>query len=127
MVKKSVMRPEAFDMARELVKHHAEICSKVSATVEEMTDAQVHQCCIRYGLLCERINAPYLARISGGFLHDIAVWCEEESWPPINALVMNQHGIPGDGYDTAPGGGYAEWPKQVRRAIAFKEYKLPSL
>jgi hypothetical protein len=30
--------------------------------------------------------------------------------------------LPGEGYDLAPGGGYAEWPEDVRDAIAFEGY-----
>ena len=109
-------------MGQELLRHHRETCAGIATPPELLSDSQVKQLCLRYGTLCERIGAPFLTRSSGGFLHDIAEWCDGEKWPPLNALVVNAAGIPGEGYDRAPGGGFAEWPKQVRAAIVFKGY-----
>lgn len=121
-MKSSEMRSEARAMAKELLKHHKQVCRGLETDSKELTDSQVHDRCIRYGVLCDRIGAPYLTRSAGSFLHDVAEWCESEGWPPINALVVNESGLPGPGYDRAPGGGFANWPTQVRKAILFPSY-----
>lgn len=113
---------EAHALGQKLLDHHHEVCGAVSNPASALTDSQVAQNTIRYGTLCERAGIWELRRISGGLLHEIAVWCEQQGWPPINALVVNESGIPGEGYDRAPGGGYANWPDQVRNAIVFKQY-----
>ncbi len=116
------MRPEARAMAQQLLKHHRQVCKPSRATPEDLTDGQLAHFCIRYGVLCELIGTAYLTRSAGGFLHGIAEWCERQGWPPINALVVNASGLPGEGYDRAPGGGFIEWPDQVRKAISYQHY-----
>jgi hypothetical protein len=88
----------------------------------DLADSHVTRLSIRYGTLCAMAGLPFLSRSSGRYLREIAAWCENEGWPPINALVVNESGLPGEGYDLAPGGGYAEWPEDVRDAIAFEGY-----
>ena len=44
-------------------------------------------------------------------------------WPPLNALAVNgETGMPGEGYDGAPGCDLLRWPEEVRRCIAFGGY-----
>lgn len=114
--------PEARALGQKLLEHHMMMCHTTNVAATDLVDSQVTRLSIRYGTLCERAGLPFLTRSSGGYLHEIAVWCEKEGWPPINALVVNESGLPGEGYDRAPGGGYAKWPEQVRNAIAFKGY-----
>jgi hypothetical protein len=114
--------PPALALGQKLLEHHQAVCRGAKIPAAGLTDAQVAPLSIRYGKLCELAGLPFLARSSGGYLYEIAVWCENEGWPPINALVVNESGLPGDGYDRPPGGGYAQWPEQVRSAIAFKGY-----
>jgi len=113
---------EAHALGQKLLDHHRAVCRGVSVSASDLTDSQVARLSIRYGVLCERAGLPFLTRSSGGYLREIAIWCEQEGWPPINALVVNESGLPGEGYDRAPGGGYAKWPEQVRKAVVCKEY-----
>lgn len=83
---------EAQALGQKLLDHHHDVCSAVSNPASALTDSQVAQNTIRYGTLCERAGIWELRRISGGFLHEIAVWCEQQGWPPINALVVNESG-----------------------------------
>ena len=116
----------AYMLGRELLKYHREVCWPVHTQAERLTSGDVRRLCLRYGSLCDRAGAPYLTRNAGAYLHEIAVWCDAQGWPPINALVVNETGLPGGtvgtGYDAAPGGGFAVWPEQVRRAIVFRGY-----
>lgn len=113
---------EARALGQKLLEHHRTVCRSVNAPAADLLDSDVKRLSIRYGVLCERAGLQSLTRLAGNFLYEIAVWCEKEGWPPINALVVNQSGLPGEGFDTAPGGGYAKWPEQVRKAITFKGY-----
>jgi len=55
------------------------------------------------------------------FLYEIAQWCDEHGWPPLNALVINEErGYPGDGYSKAPG--CHEWVDDVKHVVAFPDY-----
>ena len=113
---------EAHALGQKLPDHHNSACRGVDVPAADLVDSQVSTFLIRYGVLCERAGLPFLTRSSGGYLHEIALWCDKQGWPPINALVVNESGIPGEGYDRAPGGGYAKWPEQVRNAILCKQY-----
>ncbi len=114
--------PEARALGQTLLEHHKRCCASIEAAPADLVDSEVKRLSIRYGTLCAKAGLPFLTGSSGGFLHEIAVWCEREGWGPINALVVNESGIPGEGYDRAPGGWYAKWPEQVRNAIAFHGY-----
>jgi len=113
---------EARAIGQKLLEHHSATCRSITVPPLDLLDSDVRRLSIRYRTLCERAGLQSLTRLAGNFLYEIAIWCDEKGWPPINALVVNQSGLPGEGYDTAPGGGYARWPEQVRRAITFKGY-----
>lgn len=88
---------EARALGQKLLEHHRARCSGMSIQPYDLTDSQVSRISIRYGALCQRAGMPFLTPSSGGFLREIAVWCEQEGWPPINALAVNESGLPGEG------------------------------
>ena len=109
-------------LGQTLLEYHKTACRTKNVAAIDLGDSQITRLSIRYGTLCAMAGVPFLSRSSGGYLHEIAVWCEKEGWPPINALVVNESGLTGEGYSLAPGGGYPKWSEQVRDAIAFKGY-----
>ena len=114
------MTPEAIAIANSLLKHHNQHCL---TSPERITDKMVEQSVIFYGNLCERAGVPFLTHGVGRFLGEIAEWCEENGWPPLNSLAVNRAtGMPGEGYDGAPGSDLLLWPEQVRRCMVFGGY-----
>ncbi len=86
---------------------------------------------IPYGQLCARAGTPHITAIVGSFLAEIAEWCAEEGWPPLNALAVNHETrIPGEGYDGAGLGlcNIVKWPSEVETCIRFNKYprKMPA-
>jgi hypothetical protein len=77
---------------------------------------------IRYGTLCERAGVPWLTRSVGRPLQEIAEWCVDSGWPPINSLAVNDTGMPGGGYDGAPECDLLHWPDQAWDCIVFEDY-----
>jgi hypothetical protein len=67
---------------------------------------------------------PGLRHIVGRFMEEIAQWCADSGWPPLNSLAVNAESwMPGVGYDGAAG--ICEkhlWPQQVRECIRFRKY-----
>ena len=112
------MSPEARALVKILLEHHSRICRRSSGPPRDM-DA----CLITYGTLCDRAGMPYLTRAVGNFLQQVAEWCRDNGWPPINSLAVNQDTrMPGEGYDIAPGCSLLHWPNQVKACIAFTGY-----
>jgi len=78
---------------------------------------------IPYGDLCRRADVPHLVRVVGGFLEEVASWCEDQGFPPLNSLAINSTlGMPGDGYDNAGGFKLANWPADARACVRFTKY-----
>jgi hypothetical protein len=115
---------EARVLARELLRHHEQMCRQLALrNPEEVTDGMVNQSIIFYGDLCDRAGVPFLTRSVGHFLAEIAEWRDENSWPPLNALAVNSESKePGDGNDEAAGCALLRWPNDVRKCIAFHGY-----
>jgi hypothetical protein len=111
------MRPEAVAMANVLLKHHRLVCRRPRRTVPI-----IDSCLITYGKLCDQAGLPYLHH-PGSFLGEIAQWCDDKGWPPINSLAVNAVSrMPGEGYDTAKGCSIIDWPKQAEACIKFRGY-----
>ncbi|MCZ2153397.1 MAG: hypothetical protein LC114_05780 [Bryobacterales bacterium] len=119
-----VMTAEATAIAKVLLRHHSQHCGAYEGVIpKSITDTTVAQCVIFYGSLCERAGVPFLTHGVGRFLGEIAEWCEENGWPPLNSLAVNRAtGMPGVGYDGAPGSDLLHWPEQVRKCIVFDGY-----
>jgi hypothetical protein len=114
---------EAIALARIFLRHHEQNCRGIAETPKSVTDGMIGQSVIYYGTLCDRAGMPFLTHGVGQFLGEIAEWCDENGWPPLNALAVNREtGMPGEGYDEASGCALLKWPEQVRKCIAFDGY-----
>jgi len=118
------MTEEARVLTKELLRHHEQVCQKLGVKLpDDVTDGMINQSIILYGVLCQRAGVPFLTRGVGQFLREVAEWCEQNDWPPLNALAVNvETRMPGEGYDGAPGCDLLSWPEEVRRCIAFDGY-----
>jgi hypothetical protein len=91
-----------------------------------VTDAEVQRVALAYGVLCERAAVPWLTRSVGSFLGELATWCSESGFPPLNSLAVNAATrLPGDGYYSAEQ--CKLWPTEVRACLTFDGYpaKMP--
>ncbi|MCE9638111.1 MAG: hypothetical protein K8T90_20610 [Planctomycetes bacterium] len=101
-------------LANELLQQHAHFCAP-----GRFPDA----CVVTYGDLCERAGCPEVTRGVGQFLGEVAAWCGENGYPPLNALAVNQDSrMPGDSYDVAVNCSLLGWPNEVRACIDFRGY-----
>jgi hypothetical protein len=112
------MTPVAEALTEVLLTHHAQVCR-----MRGNRPPSIDSCVIVYGDLCERAGVPHLTRSVGNFLQEVAEWCEENGWPPLNSLAVNEQSrMPGEGYHLAPGCNLLEWPSQAEACIAFRGY-----
>jgi len=112
------MSPEAEKLAQALLDHHKEVC-------RPQTEAGtcVDSCLVTYGDLCERAGLSHLKPKVGKFLREVALWCHDKNWPPLNALAVNHETRrPGRGYDGAPGCNQERWQDDVTACIRFADY-----
>jgi len=58
----------------------------------------------------------------GAFLGEVAEWCADNGYPPLNALAVNETGVPGVGFDGAGGFRMDNWPADVEACVRFTEY-----
>ena len=111
------MTPEAQALARALLAHQKNI-SRDSAS-----QSNLESFVISYTELCERAGVPEIKSLIGRFLREIATWCSDHGWPPLNALAVNHTTRkPGSGYDKAPGCSVEAWPDQLAACISFTGY-----
>ncbi|HXG50277.1 MAG TPA: hypothetical protein VNN77_02585 [candidate division Zixibacteria bacterium] len=111
------MSPEAEAIARVLLEH------RKSVSRGEGKREGLDACLLTYGELCERARLPGAKPAVGKLLREIAVWCHENGWPPLNALAVNHDTRrPGHGYDRAPGCSLAGWRAAVEACLEFKGY-----
>src|SRR2546422_11709270 len=111
------MSPEARALAQVLLDHHRQTCLGQGGA-PSMASAV-----IPYGLLCERAGLANFAHRVGPLLREIAEWCHENGWPPINPLAVNYATrMPGPGYDQAPGCSLQRWPEEVAACVEFLGY-----
>ena len=99
-----------------LLEHHRAVCLPPDGPLPP------EQCVITYGQICDVARIPMTQAVNT-FMHEIAIWCAESDFPPLNSLVVNQDTrIPGDGYDKAPNCSIAHWDTDLARCIAFDGY-----
>ena len=111
------MTREAQLLAQALLNHHKTVCRSPAQTLS------IESCLIPYGDLCESAGMAHLKNTAGKFLREIAEWCREKGWPPLNALAVNHATrMPGRGYDDAPGCSLDRWREQVAACIQFLDY-----
>jgi hypothetical protein len=109
------MSPEAQNLAQALLDHHRRICGLQRGSLDS--------CLIAYGDLCEQAGLSHLKQNVGRWLREIAEWCHDNGWPPLNALAVNHDTRkPGRGYDLAPGCSLARWQDDVTACIGFANY-----
>ena len=112
------MSPEARKLVQALLDHHRKVCRSQSGEA-----LSVHSCVIIYGDLCERAGLPHLKSAVGKYLREIAQWCHDNGWPPLNALAVNHDTHrPGRGYRTAPGCSLERWQDDAAACIKFADY-----
>ena len=121
---KQHLTEEARVLVRELLRRHEQSCHSLGVhKPEEVTDSMVNRSTVFYGTLCDRAGVPFLTHSVGRYLGEIAKWCYENRWPPLNSLAVNSESkMPGHGYDEAAGSSLLQWPDEVRRCIAFDSY-----
>lgn len=113
------MTKEARALTNVLLAHHRRTTQQHPPNDNQNADQYV----ITYGDLCNLVKAPHLTRIIGRFLLEVAEWCEQNHWPPLNALAVNAESrIPGDSYNGAGGFTATDWPRDVRACIEFEGY-----
>jgi hypothetical protein len=113
------MRVESHALGQVLLDHHRQ----TTAQFPPGERPNIERYLIAYNVLCTRANLPYLTRIVGEFLGDIARWCAANGWPPLNSLAVNASSrMPGDGYDGAGGFSIVNWPAEVIKCIRFDQY-----
>lgn len=112
------MTREAQALAQALLDHHKRLrCGGVD--VAKILESRLFS----YGDLCERAGLPHLKPKVGKWLREIALWCHENGWPPLNALAVNHKTLrPGSGYGEAPGCNLDHWGDQVAACMGFTGY-----
>ena len=112
------MTPEAQLLGQALLHHRRKFCRLQSGETPNKDS-----CLIVYGDLCERAGLPHLKPIVGKFLREVAQWCHDSGWPPLNALAVNYDTQrPGRGYDDAPGCSLKGWQEELAAVINFAGY-----
>jgi hypothetical protein len=121
MMEGMAMRPESRALGQVLLDHHRTTTSQYPPTEKP----NIEHYLLAYNTLCSRANVPYLTRTVGAFLGEIAQWCADNRWPPLNALAVNANTrMPGEGYDGAGGFLIVDWPAEAERCIRFKKYPV---
>jgi len=111
----SLWSPEARTLARVLLSHHREVVRRPGAPENSIL--------ISYRELFDAAGLPHLASNPGPWLREVAAWCHDNGWPPINALAVNHRSRrPGPGYDNAPGCSLSDWAKELDACIRFTGY-----
>jgi hypothetical protein len=114
----SKLTPEARALAETLL-HHLKGVRRARGS----EDLNIAACLVTYGDLCERAGVSHLKPEVGRYLREIAKWCHENGWPPVNALAVNYDTRkPGGGYDAAPGCSLVNWLDQVSACVTFEDY-----
>ena len=114
------MSPEARKLAQALLDHHKQV-----RRLQTEASAGVDSCLVTYGDLCERAGLSHLKPNVGRFLREVARWCLDNGWPPLNALAVNHDTRkPGHGYDGAPGCSLARWEDEATACIKCGAYPV---
>jgi hypothetical protein len=112
------MSPEARALTRALLDHHRKVCR-----LQSKRSPGVESCLIGYGDLCAQAALSYLKPNIGKSLREIAQWCHDNGWPPLNSLAVNHDTRrPGHGYGSAPGCSLDRWQDDVTACISFAGY-----
>jgi len=118
------MNPLSRDLGDALLMRHKKICSQMPKQEDCVEDKHIQAAIISYRDLLASIGAPEsLAPSVGKYLFEVARWCVDRGYPPVNALAVNSAlRKPGAGYFLAPGG--EDWDTEVKQCIACDKYPL---
>lgn len=112
------MSPEAQKLAQALLDHHRKV-----RRFQKEASPSVESYLIVYGDLCEQAGLSHLKAKVGRFLREVAQWCHDNGWPPLNAIAVNHDSRrPGRGYNSAPGCSRERWHDEVTACINFGGY-----
>ena len=112
------MSPEARALAQALIGHQKRLRR---GPVDDTKNLESRL--LSYGDLCEQAGLAHLKLTVGKFLREIAEWCHENGWPPLNGLAVNHKTLrPGNGYGDAPGCSLDHWGDQVTACLEFAGY-----
>jgi hypothetical protein len=110
------LSPEAAAFCQVLLDHQ-------HAIVGAAKRPPLSECLMTYRDLCDRAGLPMLTDVVNGCLWEIAEFCAQNDWPPLNAIVVyaSTH-EPGKNYDRAPGCSLKDWHDEVQRCLDFPHY-----
>jgi hypothetical protein len=112
----SSLSPEAVLVCQVLLNHQRSI-------VRLKRRPPFQQCLITYGEVCEAAGLPLLTEAISICLWEIAEFCADNGWPPLNAIVINARTRePGKGYEKAPGCSRESWLDEAQRCLDFAHY-----
>jgi hypothetical protein len=110
------LSPEATALCQVLLNHQRAILSAANRP-------RFQDCLITYRELCDAAGLPLLTESINGCLWEIAEFCAENGWPPLNAIVVNARTHePGRSYDKAPGCSLKDWLDEAQRCLEFPHY-----
>ena len=117
------MKRIATALAKALLEHHREVCQSRPGTTATVTEQEIRDSVISYGDLCKKADHPCVAIGCGRHLVQVAEWCQQNNFPPLNSLAVNKRSkTPGRHYSRAKGCDVKKWREQVSECIAFKNY-----
>ena len=113
-----MMTPIAHAHCQALLNHHRRMCEKYIPEQRRLDD-----CTITYTDLCVQAGHPGFQQSVGPFLGEVAEWCVENGFPPLNSLaVLIRNGRPGEMYDEAPGCSNLNWDNEAAACLSFEDY-----
>jgi hypothetical protein len=119
------MKPVASAICDQLLQHQRNIREAIAG---DQLSCSNRECLISYGELCQRAGYPQVTESVGAHLQQIADWCRENGWPPLNALAVNAStGMPGDGYNIPLNCDSSRWWEQANAALLFEGYPEHSI
>ncbi len=110
------MSPVARDICQILLDHHRRVTSLPRRP-------NYPGYLITYGVLCEAAGVPEITRSVGVPLGEVAQWCADNGWPPLNSLAVNADTYePGEGYENATGCSTTGWFAEVEQCLSCTQY-----
>ncbi|HKW13007.1 MAG TPA: hypothetical protein VJS69_00835 [Candidatus Krumholzibacteria bacterium] len=110
------LSPEAAAICQALLDHQR-------ALARAKNKLPFQDCLITYRDLCDEAGLPMLTEVVNGCLWEIAEFCAENEWPPLNSLVVNARSHePHRSYDRCPGCSLKNWRDEAQRCLDFLYY-----
>ena len=110
------LSPEATAICQVLLDHQRAILGAAKRP-------PFQQCLLTYSDVCAAAGLPLLTESINGCLWEIAEFCAQNNWPPLNAMVVNSRTRePGKGYDRSPGCSLKSWLDEAQSCLDFTHY-----